>query len=333
MKLEQLVELEMNQMIADVQHSEVGDSDVFFSEGWTVFNEIKWGVTSKKVHINGNETNQPSLEVNLFLNKQGKIVRPPMNPYLPIRFKTTSTSNKFRQNAQWLSICKSLMHEFSEHDLSNTIFLPTQIVDIRPWQWAGLRTSVRYTYVVEFPYNLGQADTEVRRKINKAQKHGYVCERTTNMRHVFECLLETETRQGFTHQLTLADLELALELISEDHLLAYVAYTPSGEPVSAEIILYSPGGYGYGWACGNKKEHLKNGVNQYLMHFAMEDLKSNCAKGLDLCGANIPSVAQAKMSWGVNVKPYYTIDSFSIQTLTKWSRDWIRYARKKGEKS
>ncbi|WP_165921150.1 GNAT family N-acetyltransferase [Paenibacillus albiflavus] len=305
--------------------------DVLFNEGWIKFNEIKWKLTHKKVNINGHEIEHPSLHSILFLNNNNRIVRPPMNPYLPLWFKTTPTNSKVRQQAQWLSACKALINEFHIHDFKNTIFLPPMVTDIRPWQWAGLRASVRYTYVIDFPYHLGQAESEVRRKINKAQKNGYLCERTTNMQHVYECLVSTELRQGFKHHLTLDDLILAQELVGEEHLRAYVAYAPNGEPVSAEVILHSPYNYGYGWVCGNKKEHLKNGTNQYLMYYAMEDLNVNGSMGLDLCGANMPNVSQNKMGWGVDIKPYYTIDNYSIKTVTKWSRDWFRYSRLKWE--
>ncbi|MCR8641084.1 GNAT family N-acetyltransferase [Paenibacillus sp. N1-5-1-14] len=330
MNSEQLIQMVPNPSINTTIVDDLYKNDVFFSDGWATFNEVKWGVTSKRINLVGYDTDQPSMHAMLFLNKEGRIVRPPMNPYLPIQFKGTSTSNVFRLNSQWLSLCKPLLQEFSQHQFSNTIFLPPHIQDIRPWQWAGLRTSVRYTYIIEFPYHIQQADATVRQKIKKAHKNGYIMERSTNMEHVFACLEETEAHQNFKHQITLEDLKLAYSLLGDKHFLAYVAYAPNGEPASAEIILYTPDGFGYGWACGNKREHLKYGTQFALTSYAIDDLKAMGAKGLDMCGANIPSVAQTKMSWGTPIAPYYTVDNFSIQTLTKWSRDWFRYARQKG---
>jgi len=306
--------------------------DVLFNEGWILFNEIKWKLTHKKIEINGPTVEHPCLHSIVFLNKNHSIVRPPVNPYLPLWFKTTPTNNKVHQQAQWLSTSKTFIKEFASHDFTDTIFLPPFVTDIRPWQWAGLRTSVRYTYIIDFPYSLKQTESEVRRKINKAHKNGYRCERTTNMQHVLECIVATELRQGFKHQLTLGDLILAQELIGEEQLRSYVAYAPNGEPVSAQVVLHSPNGYGYGWVCGNKKDHLTNGVNPYLMCYAMEDLSANGSKGLDLCGANIPNVAQNKMGWGADIRPYYTIDNYSMKTVAKWSRDWFRYSRLNGRR-
>lgn len=301
---------------------------IFFSEGWTMYNELKWGVKSHRMQFVGNDPSQLSLQANLFMNRKGKIIQPPMNPYLPIWFKPTPTQSTHRQNAQWLQISRSFIDQFCNFSFKGTLSLPPSVTDIRPWQWAGLRTSVRYTCVIDFPYGLHQADKQVRQKINKAQRLGYTCRRTANMEHVYECLRDTEIRQGFTHHLLKEDLELALDLLGEERFRAYVVYSPEGEPVSAEVNLYQEGEYAYGWAAGGKKDYMPHGVSQLLMKYSIDDLQSLGALGIDLCGANIPSVAQSKMSWGARILPYYTIDNFSMKTAMKWTRDWLRYTQR-----
>ena len=307
-----------------VNVTEEGRRDPLFLPGWQEFNRLKWGVTPLPVQLGLENSDLPRLDAVLYLNPRGRVVRPPLNPYLAIAFQPTSTTHSFRIASQWMKVAQRLVSKMREFGLSRPLFLPPEVGDVRPWQWSGFRTSVRYTYHLDFPYDLRMADTGVRSRMRRAQRLGYVCERTTNVRAIWECLKATEERQGFDHRLTVEDLELARRCMGDEHLRGYVCYGPQGEPASAAYVLFSPGGKGIGWLHGAKKEHLSDGVVQLLDAFILEELQANGATEFDFVGANLPGVATAKSYWGCELIPYYVIEEPGLLAVMHAVRAWWR---------
>jgi hypothetical protein len=298
-----------------------------FLEGWLEFNRLKWGFRPLRVKCTAQDSAIPAGEIVLYLDKSGKIVQPRLNPYLPIGFQSTPTENPRRLYPQWLAVATQLVREMRKRGLRGTVTFPPDIADVRPWQWAGFRASVRYTFHVHFPFDYEVIDKAAQRRIRKAQKAGYTCRRTTNMVDVLACLQETEQRQGFRHGLTTRDLECASELLGADQFRAYVCYAPDGEAAAVEVNLHCRGAAAVHWVAGNKQEHLFYGAAQCLRQFVFQDLEQAGASGIDLAGANIPSIAQAKTAWGGRLVPFYSVETYSARSVAKWVRDWSRFMR------
>jgi len=294
-------------------------------EGWLEFNRIKWGVQPRRINLSAKGSGLPSIDAIFFLDKRGKICLPPRNPYMALFFKSTPTNAPYRLYRQWLDIADSLVKEMRNRGLASTLALPPWITDVRPWQWAGFKTGLKYTLYIKFPYDIKQARKSIQKDISKAINAGFTCEKTTDINNVFSCLLETEARQGFNHQLTLKDLELARELLGNEHFRIYVCFAPNGEPASAYIWLHLRGTWAVGWVGGSKTAYLSSGVTQFLTKFIMEDLYASGAAGIDWAGANIPGVAAAKANWGSSLAPYYTIEAYGLKQMAKWLRDWYRF--------
>ena len=305
--------------------TEEGWRDPLFLPGWQEFNRLKWEVTPLPVQLGQENSDLPRLDALLYLNRRGRVVRPPLNPYLAVTFQPTCTTQPFRITAQWLKSSQLLVSKMREYGLSRTLFLPPEVGDVRPWQWAGYRTSVRYTYHLDFPYDLRKADTGVRSRVRRAARLGYVCKRTTDVRAVWDCLKATEERQGFEHRLTVEDLELAHRCLGDEHLRGYVCYGPQGEPASAAYVLYVRGGKGIGWLHGAKKEHLSDGAVQLLDAFILEELQASGATGFDFVGANLPGVATAKSYWGCELIPYYVIEEPGLLAVMHAVRAWWKW--------
>jgi hypothetical protein len=85
-----------------------------------------------------------------------------------------------------------------------------------------------------------------------------------------------------------------------------------------------------GWVLGTKRAYLSHGVTQQLIDFSFNDLSSDGIDGFDFCGANIPSVSEAKSQWGGELFPYYTVRSQGIKELFRTSREWINFTKKHG---
>lgn len=294
-------------------------------DGWLEFNRVKWGVRPQRIRLPEAEGTRGSIEGVVYLDQRGKIVNPPRNSYLPVRFHSTPTILPYRVMHQWLEVSRLLADDMRQRGLKNTINLPPNVTDIRPWQWAGFRANVRYTMVIEFPFNLQATDKSLGRIQRKTEREGFRCDRTTNMHDVAACLADTERRQGFSLGLSVADLELAQSLLGEDAFRTHMCYAPNGEPASATVALHQPGTPAIGWVGGTRNEYLRAGPAQLLEFFAIDDLTEAGASEYDLCGANIPSVAYAKAAWGASLRPYYAIEAYDLRRLAKWSKGWWEY--------
>jgi len=231
-------------------------------EGWLKFNEYKWGVTPLKLRLteNGKES-LPAIEAVLYLDKKGRIVQPPLNPYLPVIFYPTPTDKKPRLYRQWLNLSKLLADEFIWRGVRSAIAFPPEVIDIRQWQWHGFLGEVRYTFYLDLPLNLDMVDSSVRTKLNKAKKMGFTCDLANKdeFPEVITCLKETEERQKFSYRLTAQDLEIALNLLGEDVFRVYICRNNSGEIVSTNIVITIPGLRAFDWVAGTKKQFLDSG--------------------------------------------------------------------------
>ncbi|MHB1308826.1 MAG: hypothetical protein ACYC23_17240, partial [Limisphaerales bacterium] len=81
--------------------------------------------------------------------------------------------------------------------------------------------------------------------------------------------------------------------------------------------LLAPSGAAICWSQGTFRRHLPSGVNQLLYAEGNDDLVAASAQWLDLAGANIRSVAEAKAAWGFPLVPYLTIRQPDFRHLVK----------------
>lgn len=293
--------------------------------GWLAFNRHKWGLEPRTVRIAGADGALPALDTVFYLDPRGRIVHPPLNPYMPLRFTSTPTRGRARLYRQWLEVADRLAAEMRGRGLRSNYALPPEILDVRPWQWAGFRASVRYTFVLDLPHAATHLDPMVRNRITTATRRGYRCERSTKLGDVLACLQETESRQGFHHQLGLGDLERARACLDDERFRCYVCHAACGEPASAFIALHEPGGDAIGWVAGTRKPHLASGAAQLVTQFALNDLAAAGARRLDWAGANIQSISAAKANWGPRFVPYYVVEAPGARGLAKYLTDGWRY--------
>lgn len=292
------------------------DDSPLFLPGWLEFNRARWH--SELLTIDLGACPFPHLKATLFQNEHRKIWRPPLVPYLSVGFLPSPAHNSYRLTHQWLELGTDLATAFLQAGVSGELYLPPAITDVRPWNWAGFQTRVKYTFFIDFPYTLEGADHNVRAKIRRASDGGYRCVRVHDMQAVHACISQTAVVQDFFFDLTREDLELAARLLGADHLRTYVCYAPNGEPASTRVVLSSPGSRALVWLAGTNG-HLQSGATELLVKFMIDDLQQEGAGGLDFVGANLRGVADAKCKWGGTLVPFYTV---AIPTMKEFATMW-----------
>jgi len=297
-------------------------------DGWLKFNEYKWGLKPKTIKSSLSD-NGPAVETVIYLDKRGKIKMPPLNPYLPVIFYPTPTNVPYKIRYQWLTVSNLIIEEFNKFGFERTIILPPEVTDVRAWQWKGFLTEPKYTFYINLPFNSGEVDYSVRKNLNKAESNNFSVKRSYDFEGIIECLSDTEDRQSFDYRLTKNDLELALKLLGEENFRCYVVFAPDGEPASARIVLKGNNGLAIDWVAGTKRKFLKYGVNDYIVYFTLNDLNNVGVTVFDYCGANLPTVQNAKSRWGGELKVYYVVRPLNIRTLLEMGLRFIGNIRRK----
>lgn len=303
------------------------DYTVLTLDGWLEFNRRKWRLSPIKLSLSENAGGRPAIELVVYTDSRGQIKTPKINPYIPVAFLPTDTQSVPRLERQWLSVSGLAVQEFRERGVVNAVSFPPSIVDVRPWKWSNFQVDVGYSFYIDFPYDIESADRSVRKHVRKAPKLGYTCERASKMGDVIECLEDTGERQEFDYRLSAKDLETCQHLLGPDIFRAYVCYAPNGDPASARVVLSYPGASAVDWVAGTKRDHLSSGCTQFLISSVLEDLQMAGACGFDYAGANIPSVAAAKATWGGQLVPYYSIRQPNARALAHHMIDYWRFAR------
>ena len=296
-------------------------------EGWLKFNEYKWDFKSQRLKLSVSD-NGPTVETVIYLDKKGRIRMPKLNPYLPVVFYPTSTSVPYKLRYQWFSVSKLLVDEFNKRGL-RSIVLPPEINDVRSWQWGGFLAEPRYTFYINLPFNSSEVHSSVRYYLNKAKSNKFSVQRSYDLEGIIECLSDTADRKNFDYRLTKNDLELALKLLGEENFRCYVVFASDGEPASARIVLKGNNGLAIGWVAGTKRKFLNYGVNDYNVFFTLNDLANVGVRVFDYCGANLPTVENAKSRWGGELKVYYQIKPTHLRTILSLGLKWLKEKMRK----
>lgn len=290
-----------------------------FLPGWVEFNRRKWGLEAQPVRF---ARNGPAPEITSvwYTDARGRLVMPPLNPYLPLAFTPTPTPSIARVERQWHEIGALFSEALAERGVRHILSLPPEVRDPRLWQWRGLRVGVRYTYCVPLPYDAARMDKPMRGQIAKAVRNGYRVERSTDFEAAAHCLAGTESRKGFSHRVTAEDLALGHALLGDEHFRIYLARAQDGAPACVSIVLHTPGTRAIGWIGGTAAGFLAEGTHSLVDQFTLGDLHAAGATGYDFAGANIPGVANCKSQWGGDLTPYYSLETPSLRALWREAR-------------
>ncbi len=282
-------------------------NSAYFLDEWIQYNEETWHMKGERVCYCEEGKEVPRLECVLYLDHKGRVVLPPNNTYLPVRFVSTNTTKKCQLYTQWTNLSKMLAEDIKKRGWKGAIVFPPGMIDGRAFQWMGINISMNYTFVGELPVNESELDTSVRKNIRKAIRMGYTVERTRDWEKIIDCLEKTEYAKGFSNLMTQNYLRKCDELLSEKYLFAHIAYSSEHETVAAQVKLAMPEGICIDWLAGTDREHIRNGVNQLLYMRSLQDIAATGTLLFDNCGANIESVAKAKSTWGYTLVPYVMI--------------------------
>lgn len=290
--------------------------------GFLSFSAAKWGLQPQVVTL-GNK-GAGGIATVLYTNRRGKVLRPKLVAYTPVEFSVPAGTSLRKRQSLWLELAGILAEKMRVLGVSGFLPLCPEVTDVRPWQWRGFDAQLRYTFVLLFPDREELRYPAVRKQLRKAMRLGMKCTRQTDSSLVVACLEGSENRQGFSYGLTRVDLENARLLIGDEHLRMYTCHSPTGEVVGARAALFKEGSRAIDWLAGTTQSGLSVGATQLLLDYMLSDLEASGATGLDFAGANLESVAYAKMSWGAELVSYPVVGTFGVKQTARSLRNWLR---------
>lgn len=273
---------------------------------WIEWNQSTWGVDARPFEFRGTHGSQAVLKGYWYLRNK-HLVMPPLNAYLPLVFQHSLTTRPDKITRQWHDSVNALLGELRRARMGTALSLPPELSDSRPLDWGGNPTIRAYTYVIEFPFSVGNASSAIRNKVRKAQSRGYRVERSEDWWSIARCLECTAKRQGFQSPVSASQLARGQQMMGDDFFRGYLVLDSRGKPASGGVRLHKPGGIAVDLLQGADQAAQANGVNQLMYSFVLSELQSAGAMAFDFCGANIPSVAQAKSEWGAALRGYIRI--------------------------
>jgi len=298
------------------------------TKAWQTFTQRYWNVEPIELHYAPRGDDGPSLDVVSYLDRKGRLVLPPYQPHVPIHFKLSGDPTPYRVGRQWLEAAQLMVDDMTARGIHGEVTLSPEIVDPRPWLWSWYRVTPRFTYIVDFPFDLSGVDRSVRQHANKAIRRGYTCRQTENLNDAIHCLNGSEHRKGFNYGITLDGLEMAIALLGRDAFRVYVCYSPDGEPAAAKIILHREGGPACDWVAGTTDKHLHSGATHQLVAFAIEDAERSGATCYNFCGADMASLTQFKLGWAGRLVTQYSIFAYEFRPMKHLLGNMVRYLKR-----
>lgn len=289
--------------------------------GWLEFNAWRIGVKPHPIRLRP-AANGPEVRCVLYLDRRGRVKLPRGNAYLPVSFWSPRRQPSGR-TADWHRLAGPLVEEMRRRGSANQLYLSPDVDDVRPWQWGGFHVVVRYTYYIDFPFDEHTVDRHTRRSLERGVELGLSAERLADVGPVIECLGDTEQRQGFAYGVGPRELREARDRLGDENLRMYGCFDHHGSPASTLVVLHSPGSRAIGWLGGTKAASLRDGANQTVWRAAFYDLMAAGATGIDLCGANMASVAAFKSHWGARLVSNYGVRTYSLRTGARIVADWL----------
>ena len=278
----------------------------YLLEDWVKINEDLWGVKSERVRYSFSESNSSYIEGVLYLNKRGRVVLPPGNAFLPFRFVCSGKQHPSVMYSHWTLNSKLLAEDISRRGYTGSIVFPPGFVDGRAFEWLGIQTKVKYTFIGELPYNYSLLDASVKKNIKKAQSRGYYIKETNQLIEVYDCLRNTAKEKKFDLYFDEKDMAFYFSGLQK-YMKIHAAYTSEGHMAASQIKLVMPNGMCIDWLAGSYREFKSDGVNQLLYSESLKDLAQSGGRLFDFCGANIENVANAKSKWGFHFVPYLVV--------------------------
>jgi CelD/BcsL family acetyltransferase involved in cellulose biosynthesis len=250
----------------------------------------------------------------LFLRKRRTgwdVVIPPLTQYTTPCIASRSYVEKFRSEQQVLAVTRAIADYIERRFERAALINHPTLLDIRSFLWSDWTPIVRYTYLLDVsdPKNLQEnLSRDVTRQVRKAEKGGFYVKQSPQFEKFASMWKASLSRQSAAMPMGEEDLVRLLCSLREkgSQIKFYFAHNSSGSPVAGSVFLIDQNQAFY-WLGGIYPEYLSSGANQLMFWYGLQDLHANGITCVDFVGADHPSIARYKSTYGGRLHPHFAV--------------------------
>jgi len=250
---------------------------------------------------------------NLYLKKTGMKKTASsiciMSPYGGFIFEKMDTKSRRKKENYHSKIINLIIDKLKEEKLNFIQIVNSPFFDdVRPFIWNNWKSEVRHTYIFRINENYEEVFSKgIRREIKNAGKNNIKISKEFDL-NVFNKLFEdTYEKQGIKKPVSNDFIKKVVGVIKENNSgEMWIAKTDTGEPVSAEIIIYDEK-MPYRWNAVSNSEYLKTGGISYLLTEIIKSLKDRNYSSFNMMAANTPNLSSYVAKFNPVLFPYYRV--------------------------
>ncbi|MDX1439137.1 MAG: GNAT family N-acetyltransferase [Rubricoccaceae bacterium] len=186
-----------------------------------------------------------------------------------------------------------------------TLQLHPSLTDTRPFGWASWMTSPRYTYVVDLTREEELLSTwsQSARNIARKENEEFVVDESNVLAPIaIDLVLESYSRQGKKLGIEGGALDTLVERVVNANLArVFAAESVARKKHEAAAIILHDGISAHFWLAGSTPGKAMT----VLLGHVLGKLKDEDFELFDFVGANVPSIAEFKRSFGSELRVYY----------------------------
>jgi hypothetical protein len=219
-------------------------------------------------------------------------------------------------------VFNQIVEEIRRDYVSASFDLHPGIIDVRPFQWAGWTSEVRYTYQTTLKdWNPNTAESTLRRRARRAAAAGVSI--ADNLSPADFATLWCRSQKAGADSNALRTL--LVSLLDRGLCQLWGAYLPDGTLAACTSLLFD-GATAYYWLAAFDRGEPHHGASNQLLHMEILRNLGSTADLLDWVGANTPSIARYKQSFGPCLVSYQRVHwkaPVAREQRSTW-RSWMR---------
>jgi hypothetical protein len=183
-----------------------------------------------------------------------------------------------------------------------------EMSDIRPFTWNDWKSSVYYTYYLSFEGNIEKnLSKDVQSNIQRARKNGITVKKENDSDVYCHLFSKTFEKQKVAPLVTNDVLSTMIDMIISNNLgEMWIARTPAGEPVAAEICLWDNKG-AHSWSAALNPKFKSTGAASLVAVEFYQDLQRRGFRKINLMCGNTPNLAKFISGFNPCLVPYYRV--------------------------
>lgn len=264
-----------------------------------------------------------------------EVITPILTPYSSIILRNPVTKYPHKIVDEQLEVAEKIIRQIRlEKYLTVKIINSPRINDVRAFYWDNWTVWPSYTYEIplsNFDKTKEMFDHNVRNKINKSERSNIQFKIKDDFESLYSLLKLTFKRRKRPLFMNKDKFQKLYDNLKKHNCCKmYFAEIEGGKPVSGRITLFTKHQVAHDWVAGADPDYLNTGATPFLISKILEDLSRNGYKYLDMDGANVPTIAKFKSTFGGELKHYFILECSRFiaidiyKPLKKRAKSWIK---------